>query len=92
MVGIIMLLETTAVPYLTILYSPEQWNGSSTGLRLQIDSSVTKCMILRRGNRPKENFVQLIAVFCLKDLGAVLQKIPLAVCVCVHEIWHSAST
>ena len=25
----------------------------------------------------------------LKDHGAVLQKIPLAVC--VHEIWHSAS-
>ena len=62
---------------------------SSTGLRLQNDSSVTKCRVLRHGNRSKESFVQVIAVFCLKDLGAELQEIPLAVC--VNEIWHSAS-
>ena len=56
-------------------------------MRLQNDSSVIKCRVLRHGNRSKESFVQVIAV--LKDLGAILQKIPLAVC--VHEIWHSAS-
>ena len=58
-------------------------------MRRQNDSSVTKCRVLRHGNRSKESFAQVIAVFCLKDLGMVLQKIPLAVC--VHEIWHSAS-
>jgi hypothetical protein len=52
-------------------------------------SSVTKCRVLRHGNRAKESFIQVIAVFCLKDLGAVLQNIPVAVF--VHEIWHSAS-
>ena len=58
-------------------------------MRLQNDSSVTKCRVLRHGNRYKEIFVQVIAVFCLKDLGAVLKKISVAVH--VHEIWHSAS-
>jgi hypothetical protein len=47
-------------------------------------SSVTKCRVLRHGNRSKESFVQVIALFCLKDLGAVLQKIPLTVCVCMR--------
>ena len=50
---------------------------------LQNDSSVIKCRVLRHGNRSKESFVQVIAVFCLKDRGAVLQKIPLAMCVCM---------
>jgi hypothetical protein len=59
-------------------------------LRLQNDSSVTKCRVLRHGNRSKESFIQVIVVFCIKDHGVVLQKIPLTVC--VHEIWHSAST
>ena len=52
-------------------------------MRLQNYSSVTKCRVLRHGNRSEESFVQVIAVFCLKDLGAVLQKISLAVCVCM---------
>jgi hypothetical protein len=50
-------------------------------LRLQNDSSVTKCRVVRHGNRSKESFVEVIAV--IKDLGAEVQKIPVAVCVCM---------
>ena len=44
---------------------------------------VSLSVILRNGNRSKESFVWVIVVFCLKDLGAVLQKITLTLCVCV---------
>jgi hypothetical protein len=71
-------------------------------LGLQNESSVNKCRVVRHGNRSKESFVQVIAVFCLKDLRAVLQKIPLAlslslslcarVCVCVYVCMRARST